>query len=177
MRVKVKYALPLAQMLLAVVSIAWFYRWVAIADRIYDVAGTPAPFDLILLINAPVSLARNLFYHINPEWSDAMYVASIGILWHWVVLNIDSWRERRKVFLFAWVPLRIAADVALIWLGPYCLWQFRNIDVAHFPWQWCVPSLASILLWSCGLPFIFGYDLIRCFRRKISRAPGPTPWP
>lgn len=170
MRVKLRYVLPLAQMILAAVTIWWFYLWINLADRIYDSPGSPVGFNAVLLMNAPVSIARSLFYQLSPQWSDSMYVASVGILWYWVALNVDSWYERRRVVMFRRVPIRIATDLVLIMLGPYSIWQGRNIDlvyIAQFAWKWSVPVFASCLLWMLGPPLLFGRDLVHCWRQNI----------
>lgn len=172
MRVKLRYILPMGQMILAFVTIWWYNIWIHLAERIQDFPGKPVGYNAVLLMNAPVSVARHLFYDLSPRWSDAMYVVSVGLLWYWVGLNMDFWYQRRTIVVFRWAPLRIATDLLLIGWGPYSVWQYRNIDIVHvarFDWPWFVPDFASCLVWGLGPSLIFGRDLVQCFRGHIRR--------
>jgi len=170
MRVRLKYGLPLAQMALAVALLWWSNRWLTAAIQINDSPSTAPAFTLLVFINAPAALARALWFrHVDGLWDDVMFVASIGMSWCWVALNINSWQERSTLLLFTWVPLRLAADLLLIALSGCFVWFSRRIDIAHLPWQWLVPTLTSALIWSVGPVFVFGGDLIHCLRHNTLR--------
>ncbi len=111
MRIKLKYALPFIQMLLAVALLVWTVRWERAMMRIQDMPGTPPSFTLLVAINAPVALPRIVLYRYLPGWWDAItFIAGIGVFWYWVARNIESWRQTRRVFMFSWRPLRLAGD-------------------------------------------------------------------
>jgi hypothetical protein len=156
-------------MALAVYLLWSTYRCEAAFKRIYDAPPIPHAFTLLVFMNAPANLLRwAWFYHVDGVWSDAMFVALIGLLWYWVALSICSWRERRSIVLFSSAPMRVVADLALIAMGPTIALGFRPVDVAHLPWLWRIPVAACFLVWSLGPVIIFGHDLIDCFRRKGS---------
>jgi hypothetical protein len=167
-RVRIKYALPLAQMALAV-ALIWLSRRELAAAHI-QVGRTPA-FDLLALINPPAAILRSAWFnYVDYPWSDVMFVASIGVFWYLIALSIDYWQKRKTILLFTRNPLRVTADLALIALGPYFMWVLRRVDVADMPRQWEAPALSAVFCWLLGPAFIFGRDLILCFRRK-----GPPP--
>jgi hypothetical protein len=131
--------------------------------------GTTNYFALLVLINPPAAMLRNVWFnYVDIPWSDVMFVASIGLFWYWVGLNINSWQKRRTLLMFTWVPLRVIGDLVLIAFGPYFIWFLRRLDVADMPWQWEAPALACVFCWLLGPAFIFGRDLIHCLR-KASR--------
>jgi len=166
-RLRLEYALPLAQMALAVYLLWWTYQCQAAFKRIYDAPPIPPAFTFLVFMNAPANLLRwTWFYHVNGVWSDAMFVASIGLLWYWVALNIHSWHERRSPVIFSWAPMRVMADLALVAMGLSIAWGFRNVDVAHLPWLWRIPVVTFLVVWSLGPVVVFGRDLIHCLRRK-----------
>ena len=162
--VKLKYVLPLAQMALAVWLIHQAQLWY-VAHRRSDAPG-PAPADTLLAsINAPVQLAGTLWRDLEWPWDAVILIAAIGVFWYWVAVNIESWRERRAPFLFAWRPLRIAADLFLIAAGASLMWfgsltgTFHHIYInLVIQWSW--------LIWSLAFLVIFGRDLIHCLFRK-----------
>jgi hypothetical protein len=165
-RVRLKYALPLAQMALAF-ALIWLSRRELAAAHIH--AGRTPAFDLLALINPPAAILRgSWFNYVDYPWSDALFVASIGVFWYLFGLSIDYWRKRKTVLLFTCNPLRVTVDLALIALGPYFIWVLKRVDVADMPWQWEVPALATVFCWLLGPAFIFGRDLIHCLRRKAS---------
>lgn len=166
-----KYALPLAQMVLAVGLLWWSYRWDRWAMRIMDMPGPAPAFTLLVFINAPVALARMFWFHHGLEglWSDALFVGLIGLLWYWIALNIVSWRARRTLVLFTWTPLRIAVDLVLIGVCACFLWYSRTVNVAGLPWRWFAPLVIFLIFWSFASVFILCRDLVLCFRHKVSR--------
>jgi hypothetical protein len=164
--VRIKYALPLAQIALAVALIWGSRREIAAAH--IPVGSTPA-FDLLVLINPPASMLRSAWLnYVDYRWSDVMFVASIGVFWYIIGLSIDYWQKRKTLLPFTWNPLRVTADLALIALGPYFMWVLKRVDVADMPWQWEAPALATVSCWLLGPAFIFGRDLIHCFRHRGS---------
>jgi hypothetical protein len=100
-------------------------------------------------------------------WELGLTVATIGVLWYWVALNIDSLRERRAILHFAWAPLRIATDLMLTAMGA-CLGVIcvASMVSSLLPLPWRIPTYASLLIWSFVPMFIFGRDLVYCVRRK-----------
>jgi hypothetical protein len=170
-RVRTKYALPLAQMALAV-ALIWRSRQELVAAHIHF-GSTPA-FDLLALINPPATILRSAWFnYVDYPWSDALFISSIGVFWYLIGLSVDYWRKRKALLLLTWKLLRVTADLALIALGPYFIWFLKRVDVADMPWQWEAPALATVFFWLLGPAVIFGRDLIHCFRRKGS--PPATP--
>ena len=171
MHLKLKYVLPVVQMILAAITIWWFYLWINLADRIYDAPGNPVGFTAMLLMNAPASALRNLFYDINPRWADAMYIGAVGALWRLVAFTMESLSARKTVAAFRKVPFRVATDMVLIAVGPSSIWAFRTVDLVHvaqFDWPWFAPDVAACLFWAVGPPIIFGRDIVLCVREKAS---------
>lgn len=165
MRLKLRYALPLAQMALAVALLHWSDVWLRAAMRVADSPGVPPALTALRCINAPVVLVRGLW---NPlvryPWDDAIFVATIGIFWYWVALNIQSWRQRGTVLLFGWVPLRITTDLVLIGLGVFVCFVFGTASYLPLEGLWAWFLRISVLAWSLGSVFLFGRDLIQCLR-------------
>jgi hypothetical protein len=59
--------------------------------------GSPV-FDVLISINTPIALPRALWdRHLSYYWSVAIFVVAVGILWHWVALNVQSWHQRGMV--------------------------------------------------------------------------------
>ncbi len=132
------------------------------------------PFTLLVFINPPAAMARSLWLKcVDNPWDEILLVASIGVLWYWVGLNVNSWQKRRTLLMFTSVPLRVVTDLALMAFSSYFLWFFRNFDVAHLPWQWRTPELALVLCWLVGPPFIFGRDLIQPPQSVAASEPHP----
>jgi hypothetical protein len=78
-KVKLKYALPLAQMALAVVLLWRSQLWMTTAARLNDVPGPAPPFTLLMSMNPPVALVHGLVYwHFSPLWELGVSVATIG---------------------------------------------------------------------------------------------------
>jgi hypothetical protein len=165
-RVTIKYSLPLAQMALAA-TLIWLSRRELAAAHL--VGGRTPAFGLLILINPPAAMLRGLWFsYVNNPWSDLIFVASIGVSWYLIGVGIDYWQKRKTLPLFTWKPLRVTSDLALIALGLYFIWELSRIDVADMPWQLEAPALVTFFLWLFGPLFIFGRDLIHCFRRKGS---------
>ena len=175
---KVKYALPILQMLLAVVLLIWTDRWLRAELRTHSVSGTPTPFSLLCAINAPVALLRELWVrcYLLGWWDVIVFVAAIGVFWYWVALNIHSWRQTRRVLMFSWAPLRLAGDAVAVGTGALWLFIYWREPRSHYmpAWpNWIDFLMALLIMWSVVLIFFFGRDLIHCVLRKnpLSSAP------
>jgi hypothetical protein len=172
MRVKLKYALPLVQMALALALRVSSQLWYRAMGRIQDMPGPFPPSQLLVSVNAPVALPLSFLYRHMIGWYDAAFFAAIGALWYWVALNICSWRERRVVCMFTWKPLRLMGDLVLVGVG--MVWAFVcTHEVLHgywphtpFGWLWDGVCMGFVLAWSLALMFFFGRDLIHCLLRK-----------
>jgi len=170
--VKLKYALPLAQVLLAI-SLLWASElWFKAARGTMDMPGPAPAFTLLILINAPLAPLRALWYrHVSTVWDDVTLVAAIGLLWYWVASNIYSWQEKRRVCMFSWAPLRLAGDMLAVGAGAFWIVVFVA-DRSAFtvesrlgvPWTVAVVSLP--LAWSLVLIFFFGRDFVQCVLRR-----------
>jgi hypothetical protein len=182
MRVRLKYALPIAQMGLAAALWWCANRWQLAATAMQG-PSSPA-FDLLLIISWPVVPVRMLwFWHTPYLWDEVASIASIGMFWYWVALNIETLRERGMVLMFKWAPLRIAGDLLLItvgvFLGLLCTSTVIHGPPTYFPrlgpeWLWLVPTVAMEFIWSASLIFIFGRDAIYCVLRKKPMTASPA---
>jgi hypothetical protein len=175
MRLKLKYVLPLVQTLVAVALLVWTYRWERALMRVQDMPGTPPSFSLLIAINAPLAMPRALVSLYLPGWWDYItLIAVIGLLWYWVALNIDSWRHRRTIFTFSWLPLRLAVDAVAVGIGGVLTlvsWQSIFHGYLRFSWGrwvWFVTCMGLFLAWAAVLIFCFGRDLLHCILRRTS---------
>jgi hypothetical protein len=176
MRAQLKFTLPVAQMLLAVVL--WWYSngWEIAARRINDMPGPSPTFDLLGIISWPVAILRScVFWHFYGIWDAAASIAAIGLFWYWVALNINAWGERKIILMFKWSPLRIAGDLALILAGAVIglLWAATaargplRYTPRHGPdWLWFALSVTLGLMWSGALIVLYGRDLAYCILRR-----------
>jgi hypothetical protein len=188
--VKLKYTLPLAQMVLAFALLWWSNVLDLAARHVCDMPGPSPAFELLTSINAPVALARAFWYfHLPYLWDAGTLVVAVGLFWYWVALNIYSWRQRRTVFMFSWVPVRLAGDLLLIAVG--VLWGLACVDevrsIVHVAPAWSGTGCFGPLVWSMWLPSIvvaglhlawslvltlfFGGDFFRCVLRKSPLSP------
>jgi hypothetical protein len=164
-------------MVLAVVLLRLIFLW-DVATRMDDMAGKHPAFLLLLCLHLPLMLVlKPLLFGSLPEL--AVLVAAIGVFWYLVVLLVHRYSERGTIFPAEWMALRIVADVVLIAM-PTCLgWLFIE-DIKDYPniyalrhslvgWSWFIPTYASLLMWILGPIFVFGNDLVRCFRRSSPR--------
>ncbi len=177
MGLRLKYALPLVQMGLAVV----FLRLEFVNEltwRMADSRGFHPAFILLLCLSFPVTLPLKLtlYGYLPTLWFDAIVVAAIGAFWYWAALQMHSYHERRTLLPFSSVPLQITADLLLIAIGA-CLGWLLLRQVREYPnyfspfkitlspfnlgWLWLIPIWASLRIWSLGPVFVFGQDLIR----------------
>lgn len=192
MQVKLKYALPLAQITLAL-GLLWWSQVQFEADmRIMDMPGPAPAFTLLIAINGPAVLPRAFWAnYLSTLWDDLALIAAVGLLWYWIALNIDAWRKRRIVVMFSWTPLRLAGDLLLVvagmFFGSVCVWEQLPLKAAlhgvrgeallnylpqRLPWFIAVTSL--LLAWSLALIYFFGRDFIHCILRKNPAPASPA---
>jgi hypothetical protein len=175
MRLKLKYVLPVLQMVLAFSLLRLSY--LSQTGARCDMCGPGPAFDLLISINVPVVLARGFWWRSAYDGfgplvafllDDATVVAAVGLLWYWMALNIGAWRDRRTLFTFQWLPLRLTQDVLLIaagvFWGIYCADEFSGGAVLHWapiahrpgptPAVWTPGQWTPWQLWSHWLWFI-----------------------
>lgn len=180
MRLKLKYVLPIVQMLAAVTLLAWTYRWERALMRIQDMPGTPPSFTLLIAINAPLAMPRMLVYRYLPGcWDAITLVVAIGAFWHWVSLNIESWQQGCRVCMFSSTPLRLLGDAVVIGIGvmwAFVLWRGHAYSlpplVSLTAWLWFVPCISLPILWSVVLILLFGRDFVGCLVRLGATSDG-----
>jgi hypothetical protein len=137
--------------------------------------GTSPGFTMLISLNAPLALPRELYYRhtaIPQLYDRVVLLFGIALLWYWVGLNVESWNRRRTVVLFKWLPLRIAADLMLIVLGGF--WGFvvinermwNSLDLTMSPWTRRLCILGPVAAWSLALMFFFGHDFIQAARGR-----------
>ena len=128
MRIKLKFVLPIGQIVLVLGLLRWSYLWSRAAGRICDMPGPDPAWKLAFSVNGPVFLARLFWSALRPSSVEfdpfiffvvdvAMLIVAVGLFWYFVSLNIYSWRSRRTVFMFSRVPLRLLGDALLITAG------------------------------------------------------------
>jgi hypothetical protein len=170
MRLKLKYAIPLAQVALAVGLLTWSYLWYGAQAR-NDMPGTAPAFTFLVSINAPVALLRAFLYrHLPGYWDDVTFILAIGLFWYWIALNILRWRERRSLVIFAWPPLRLFVDFLMIADGAFLGWFYILHGFGFLTWWWFVPCSAFYWAWCLALIVFFSRDFISCVFRQAHRA-------
>lgn len=176
---KLRYVLPLLQMLLAVALLVWTDRWERALMRIQDMPDTPPSFTLLIAINAPLSVPRALVLrYLHCWWEDITLVVAIGMFWYWVSLNIESLHQSRRVFTFSWIPMRLALDMIAVGIGAieamsaFELWRdLWDGPVSLTGWLWLGPCLLLFVLWCSVLILLFGRDFAHCLRpQKVKTA-------
>src|SRR5579864_616113 len=179
MRVKLKFALPAVQTLLAAALLAWTFHWERVMMRTQDMPGTPPSFTLLVAINAPVALPRALVSRYLPGWWDPIVlVAAIAVFWYWVAVNIETWHQSRRIFMFSYPPLRILGDLIVIGIGGLTasvVW-LNHLSLGFPPISWAdwllsLPSICLLIIWAVVLIVLFGRDLIDCV---LHREPNPA---
>ncbi len=170
MRLRLKFALPLVQTLVAVVLMVWTSRWERALMRFQDMPGTPPSFTILIAINAPLAMPRMLVYRYLPGWWDGItFVVAIAVFWYWVALNIESWRRSRRPFMFSWTPSRLVGDTIAVGIGVMWIFVLLHNRAYSLPplfsftdWLWFVPCISLPILWSAILILPFGRDLVEC---------------
>ena len=99
-RVRLRYLLPVGQVLVAIGLYAWSDAWFREASKHSSMPGLPLGFTILISLNAPLALPREFYYRHTgiPDLGDrVVLLVGIALLWYWVARNIESWRERRTV--------------------------------------------------------------------------------
>jgi len=166
--VRIRYLLPLAQMALATAIILWSSHWYDTIGKFDDSPGYPTPFEFLVIMSGPASLARKLwFVRIDWGYSELLFVASIGLCWYGLALIIDSWRWRGTLFPFGRISLRLTADALLIGMSVLFVGYFHDVNIALMPWEWSVPSFAFFVFWALAPILFSGLDIERCLHRRL----------
>ena len=175
MRVRLRYALPLAQMALAVVFLRLIFLW-DVATRGDDMPGRHPAFQVLIYLHLPLMLVfKELLFGRLPEL--AVLVAAIGGFWYWIALLVHRYNERRTIFPPAWGTLRIVADLALITMGASIGWlsienirdypdMYSPLPQSFLGWSWFIPTYGFLLMWILSPIVVFGSDLVQYLRRK-----------
>jgi hypothetical protein len=161
--------LPAVQMVLTSALLWWTRQSFDSAAKVHLMAGTPAAFKLCMALNAPLALARVLWSGYRSRLpDDLIFIAAVGVLWYWVALNIEYWRQHRAVLMFSCVPLRLAGDVLLVGTGLFLgFWAVKSLLLMNWSQSaWFIPSQALVLTWSFLLVGLFGRDWISCILLK-----------
>jgi hypothetical protein len=96
--------------------LSWDYSW----QKVHRSWGTSPGFSLLVGINAPAALGRALLARHLPGWWDlGVLLVAVGLLWYWVGLNVESWRQRRMAWVSSRRALRLVADSAFIVIGVF----------------------------------------------------------
>ena len=175
MRIRQRYVLPVAQMLIAV----GLYRWsdatftarmaAAHTRSLMSVMGPTPGFTFLVLLNAPISFLRSFFIRHLPEvWDRALLILAIGLFWYWIALNIEQFPVKRTVTTFACGPLRVVSDLLVMAVGGLvglsavsrAWWWIPRMDMPNPQWLWRPGSLTCLFAWSFILLFLFGRDLV-----------------
>jgi hypothetical protein len=179
MRFKPKYALPLVQMALAWAVMDWMWLYHVLA---FNSWGSTPPMWFVMMMDFPASEVGLLVW----RWSVFgrlnlwLFIALVGVLWYWVLRNIEAWRETGSLWLHASPAARIAEDLALIALGFFSLFvaltDFHLKFVLDGPraagrfWPWSVAAVLCNLGWFVGLVYFFGRDLLQTLRSSNSKS-------
>jgi hypothetical protein len=176
--IRLRYALPLAQMTVAVLLRWGDYLWFKRIAGLYDMPPQPPAWQLSTAINMPIVLIRALWTRMGVWgwWDEGLYIAVVGLFWYWIAMNMQSWRQQRAVRTFSNPPLRVTADLLLIMLGIV----FGGVVAFHDPadpalrysivahhWLWFVTITGLHLVWSLTFLFFFGRDLISVLRNNL----------
>src|SRR5580692_11518596 len=177
MRLKLKYTLPIVQTLAAVALLVWSDRWQRALMHTSCMPDPPPSFTLLIAINAPLAIPRSLVFEHLPGWWDYItLVVEIAVFWYWVSLNIESWQQNRRLFLFSWMPLRLVGDTIAIGIGvmwALVLWRGSRYSLpphlSFRDWLWFVPCACLPILWSAVLILLFGRDFVSCLLRSKAK--------
>jgi hypothetical protein len=177
MRLKLKYTLPIVQTLAAVALLVWSDRWQRALMHTNCMPDPPPSFTLLIAINAPLAIPRSLVFEHLPGWWDYItLVVAIAVFWYWVSLNIESWQQNRRLFLFSWMPLRLVGDTIAIGIGvmwALVLWRGSRYSLpphlSFRDWLWFVPCACLPILWSAVLILLFGRDFVSCLLRSKAK--------
>jgi hypothetical protein len=142
----------------------------------------------LLSLHAPLALPLRISWnYFSGTTSFAIFIPVVGIFWYWVALNLQTWRDNRRVVMFSWRPARWVVDILLVACGLVCgLAGLYKLYVAASyapsemhgngcygpnPWFSLVPEILTglfLLAWFIALIYPFGRDFIHSFRRLTS---------
>lgn len=181
-----KWVLPVEQMAATPSLRGLELHLTRFAARRCDMPGPDGASTLLAAMNAPLLLVRVLgarILHYDLAYSISFYTVAAGLLWAWVVQNLECWHEQRSIYTFRWLPLRRAWDVIAVAAGALLGVKAFEIStrVGPFPhrpayfcyssdiWlQWVPMQVATFLYagWCVALVGLFGRDLVRTVPRK-----------
>jgi len=182
---RIKYALPIAQMILTSLLMRWDSALQIASWRTCDMPGPTPAVTVLISINAPLALPFAIWNrYLSYNWSFAILIVAVGLFWYWIGLNAEAWRHRKKVLMFSWRPAQSVTDTLLVASGIVfgLLGASRMLDAMHYahfqmqgrgcfgpnPWFTLVPDViiaCCLLGWAFTLVFFFGRDLMRSARR------------
>jgi hypothetical protein len=190
-RVRLRHALPVVQMLVAIGLYRWSDLWLLQAAqqkwRGEPYIGSSPGYDLLGALNAPLVFLQFLRYRLESLWhgyphpstlwmlwvpelvTRSIDILTVGMLWYWVARSIESLRQTRGVFTFSITVLRLSSDLLLILAGLFSgAYMLRKLLFLHAtPW-WSGWNWICCLLyfaWFVSLTCLFTRDFIRCIRR------------
>jgi hypothetical protein len=169
------------------------WRWTEAVIKLgVDSPGSDFFFTLCVAINFPIAAIRAIISSmLTGYWDPALFILGIGLLWYWVMLNIEKWNEHKEIVLFQYLPLRFFSDIFFFWIGCACVCglisDFTNrshggLWLLHFSpyfltkWQVVIGNFVVEFLlfaWAFVLITVFGYDMIRTIRRIRSVSAKP----
>jgi hypothetical protein len=114
---KIKFVLPVAQMVLLLLLLRWNNSLEAFANRVCAMPGPTPADELLMSMNAPLLVQRYLNYSLSYPWNVVDQLGAVGLFWYWVAVNISSWRCGGSMITIGWRPARFVLDGVLILLG------------------------------------------------------------
>ena len=180
-RLRLRWILPIAQILIAFGLYRWSDVW--FRARMATARGEPfmAPspgFTLLVLLNAPIAFLRSFYTRHLPEvWDRALFIFAICLFWYWIALNIEQFPAKKTVTTFAIRPVRVLSDVLVMAVGSLvglsavsrAWWWIPRMAMPIPEWLWRLGALISLLGWCFILLFFFGRDLALCATRRKPR--------
>jgi hypothetical protein len=183
-----KYLLPAFQMALTATVV---FSPSAIQPRFSRICDMPGPnpiYTTLLYAYAPLTPPRLIWSrYVSERTSFVVLIPVVGIFWYWVALNVQSWREKRRVVMFSWRPARWVVDILLVACGLVCglAGLYKLYAAASYapsamhgngcygpnPWFSLVPDILTglfLLAWFIALVYPFGRDFIHSLRRLTS---------
>jgi hypothetical protein len=188
-RIRLRHALPVAQMLVAIGLYRWSDLWLQAAERRArgePYMGSSPGYDLLSALNAPLVFVQFPRYrlerlwhgypHLSTPWmlwvpelvTRAIFILTIGMLWYWVARNVESLRQTSAVFTFSVTALRLFSDLLLILAGLLSAFHsLRELVNLHSTlwwsgWNWICCLLYFV--WFASLTYLFTRDFICCSR-------------
>lgn len=177
-------------MLVAIGLYCWSDLWLEAAQRLArhePYMGSSPGYDLLGALNAPLVFVQFLRYSLESLWhgyphpstlwmlwvpepvTRAIFILTIGMLWYWVALNVESLRQTRAVFTFSMTALRLFSDLLLILAGLFSgLYLLRGLIFLHTLWWsgWNWICCVLYFAWFVSLTCLFTRDFISCIRRQ-----------